>query len=258
MVATPAMDTNELTFENTDTHLVGYPTFDPNSSIIHNTYKFNGAGVCLEETQHYWDGYSVRLLSAELVDGIENGCEEMGMRSPSEDFLITADGVGRAKFGMTLREYRQQMQEGMTLEPTILGVDIPDGLQLSWYGEVQYDLGFDTETITEDSKIELIAVRSTSYKTATGIGAGTPLDAAIAIYGRATLAFNAENEMRESITFEQGLFEGSNTGLWIRSNQWTVTDFAGIYPDSDSSYQTTQSYHDHAAIGSIWLMNSSY
>ncbi|AFY38638.1 hypothetical protein Lepto7376_2354 [[Leptolyngbya] sp. PCC 7376] len=255
VVVTPNLETQSLDFRHSNINLVGYPTFDSESNIIHNSYKFNGAGSCFEETRHYWDGYSLRLLSAELVDGVEFGCDDMGVRSPSEDFLITSTSVGNAKLGMTLAEFRAQMKSNMTLEPVILGVDIPDGLQLSWYGDVQYDLGFDSFPITEDSKINLIAIRNPSYKTIHGVGAGTPLTAAIAQHGPATLSYSTENELREAITFEDGLFaDDSNTSIWIRSNQWTITDFAGIYPESDSSYHETRNYHDHAAISSIWLM----
>ncbi|OKH10803.1 DUF1176 domain-containing protein [[Limnothrix rosea] IAM M-220] len=255
VVTTPTFDNDTLEFRHTDVQLVGYPTVDLETNIIHNAYKFNGAGSCFEETSHYWNGSSLNLISAELVDGIEGGCDEMGVRSPSEDFLITADGVGTAKLGMTLAEFRATMLPDMTLEPTVLGVDMPEGLRLSWYGEVQYDLGFDSFPITESSKINVIAVRNPSFKTAQGIGAGTPLTMAIAKYGTATLSYSTENEMREAITFANGFFaDAPDRMVWIRSNQWTVTDFAGIYPESDSSYKETQQYHDHAAIGAIWLM----
>ncbi len=255
IAATPALEDGYLEFYHTDVQLVGYPTVDLETNLIHNAYKFNGAGSCFEETSHHWNGYGLTLMSAELVDGIENGCDDMGVRSPSEEFLITADGVGTAKLGMTLAEFRATMLPEMTLEPTTLGVDIPDGLQLSWYGEVQYSLGFDSYPITENSRINIIAVRNPGFKTAEGIGAGTPLNTAIAKHGAATRSYSTENEMREAISFADGFFaDAPDRMVWIRSNQWTVTDFAGIYPESDSSYHETQAYHDHAAIGAIWLM----
>lgn len=239
--------------------LAGYPTFDPATSILSNSYKFIGAGTCFESTQHYWDGYALRLVSSSLVDGVENGCADLGVRSPAADQLITATGVGMAKLGMTLGELKQLLPEDSTIQAVELGVDMPPAMAVSFYGQAQFDVAFSYEddSITDQSKIEMIVVSNPMYRTAEGVGPGTLVEEAIAQYGAATLSFNMENESRESIEFADGLFpETAGSSVWLRSNQWTVTDFAGIYPSSSDSYQQTQNYHDHAAIASIWIMNN--
>ncbi|MGB2926872.1 MAG: DUF1176 domain-containing protein [Limnothrix sp.] len=254
-------NTTEAPFEisKAKMYLAGYPTFDPATGIISNSYKLIGAGTCFESSQHYWDGYSLQLISSTLEDGIENGCADLGVRSPAADQLITATGVGMAKLGMTLGELKQLLPEGYTVQPTELGVDLPPAMQVSFYDAAQFDLAFSDEdtSITNQSKIEMIVVRSPMYRTAEGVGPGTPLKQAIAQYGAATLSYNTETESRESIEFADGLFpKTTDSSIWLRSNQWTVTDFAGIYPDSTESYQQTQAYHDHAAIASIWLIGN--
>ncbi|NJN72589.1 MAG: hypothetical protein HC799_07120 [Limnothrix sp. RL_2_0] len=239
--------------------MAGYPTFDPVTSTISNSYKFIGAGTCFESTQHYWDGYFLQLVSSSLEDGIEGGCAELGVRSPAEDQLITATGVGMAKLGMTLGELKQLLPEDSSLSPTELGVDMPAAIEVSFYGAAQFDVAFsyEDEPITDQSKIEMIVVSNPMYRTAEGVGPGTLVKEAIAQYGAATLSYNMENESRESITFAKSLFpETTGSSVWLRSNQWTVTDFAGIYPNSIDSYQETQKYHDHAAIASIWIMGN--
>lgn len=250
---------DSLEFTRANTYLAGYPTFDPATSIISNSYKFIGAGTCFESTQHYWDGYALRLVSSSLVDGIEGGCAELGARSPAADQLITATGVGMAKLGMTLGELKQLLPEDNTIQAVEIGVDMPPAMEVSFYGQAQFDVAFsyDDDPITDQSKIEMIVVSNPMYRTAEGVGPGTLVEEAIAQYGAATLSFNMENESRESIEFADGLFpETAGSSVWLRSNQWTVTDFAGIYPSSTDSYQQTQDYHDHAAIASIWIMKN--
>ncbi|MFM1842948.1 MAG: hypothetical protein RLZZ490_1686 [Cyanobacteriota bacterium] len=103
----------------------------------------------------------------------------------------------------------------------------------------------------------MIMVTNPHYRTAAGVAPGTPLKAAIAQYGPATLSYNPEAESREFITFANTPFANTSASrVWFRSNQWTVTDFAGIYPESSDSYRQTQQYHDHGAIGAIWLLES--
>ena len=48
-----------------DLELAGYPTFDGDRLVLSNTYKFTGAGVCVEETEHQWDGTQLQLLKSQ-------------------------------------------------------------------------------------------------------------------------------------------------------------------------------------------------
>ncbi|PZD73776.1 hypothetical protein C1752_01844 [Acaryochloris thomasi RCC1774] len=255
---------NQFEIKHSGLSLAGYPTLDKKTNVLYNDYKLNGAGSCIQSSQHHWDGYQLKLVSSVFEDGVENGCKDLGVRSPSADKLITATSVGPAKLGMTLAELRQVLPSNAKLEPTQLGVDLPSGARVSFGGEVQYDLAFDSENaktspIFDQSRIKWIIARNPLYQTAEGVGPGTLLKEAVSHYGAATLAYNYESESRESIDFAKGPFSTtSGTRVWIRSNQWTLTDFAGLYPEDEqrASYQQTQNYRDHAAIGSIAIYQS--
>ncbi len=244
----------ELKIEPLELEIAGFPDFDPKTNILSNAYKLIGAGTCIEETQYYWNGDGLRLISSQLIDQVPNGCEELGARSPSDQQLITTKSVGVAKLGMTLGELKQILGKEATFEPTLLGVDLGEGIKVSQDGNVQYSLGFaeGQQPITNNSKITMITVENPNYRTTAGVGPGTPLKEAVAAYGQATLAYNLNNESREYIKFARGL--GADAGVWIRSNQWTVTDFAGIYPNTQE-FNETQKYHDHAAIASITIID---
>ncbi|TVP67860.1 MAG: DUF1176 domain-containing protein [Nodularia sp. (in: Bacteria)] len=243
----------ELKIEPLELEVAGFPEFDPKTKILSNAYKFTGAGTCIQETQHYWNGDGLRLISSQLIDQVPNACAESGARSPSDNQLITTNSVGTAKLGMTLGELKQDLGEDATFKATPLGVDAGEGIKVTQYGNVLYLLGFaeQKQPITNNSQITMITVDNPSYRTTAGIGAGTPLKEAVAAYGQATLSYNWNNEGREYIKFAQGL--GADTGVWIRSNQWTLTEFAGIYSDTKSEFNETQKYHDHAGIGSITI-----
>ncbi|MFM1842949.1 MAG: hypothetical protein RLZZ490_1687, partial [Cyanobacteriota bacterium] len=114
-----------------DFSLAGYPTFDPVTSILTNSYKFTGAGTCFQNSSYYWDGFDLKLLSSTLVDGVENGCETLGVRSPTTDWLITANSVGPAKLGMTLGELKSLLPKNSQFKTTPLGVDLPVGMQVT-------------------------------------------------------------------------------------------------------------------------------
>ncbi|MEO0376462.1 MAG: hypothetical protein AAF329_17930, partial [Cyanobacteria bacterium P01_A01_bin.17] len=255
---------NQLEIKHSGISLTGYPTLDQKTNVLHNDYKLNGAGSCIQSSQYHWNGYHLALISSVFEDGVENGCTDLGVTLPSSDQLITATSVGSAKLGMTLGELRQLLPLEAKIEATQLGVDMPPGMRVSFGSEIQYDIAFDSEDverqpITDQSKIEWIIARNPLYRTAEGVGPGTPLKEAVAQYSTATLGYNYESESRESIQFAKGPFsKAAGTRVWIRSNQWTLTDFAGLYPDKEqrTSYQQTQNYRDHAAIGSIAIYKS--
>lgn len=102
------VDTSGSEMKITPLHIemAGFPTYDPKTKILSNAYKFTGAGTCVQETQYYWNGGGLRLISSELVSQVPNGCQDAGALTPSETQLITNKNVGVAKLGMTLGELK--------------------------------------------------------------------------------------------------------------------------------------------------------
>lgn len=243
---------SNLKIQSLELELAGFPEFNLQTNILSNSYKLIGAGTCIQETQHYWRDDTLKLVSSEIIDVDEqpNACEKLGARSPSANQLITNQNIGPVKLGMTLAQLKQVLGEEAKFAPTSLGVDAGAGIKVIQEGTLQYVLGFSAEKQpTDNSVINSITVVNPDYRTNTGVGPGTPLKQAVAIYGPATLSYNWNNEGREFIEFEQKL----GLGILIRSNQWTITDFAGIYPDTKAEFNETQQYHEHAGIGSITI-----
>lgn len=246
-----------------DLELAGFTDFDPKTQIVSNSYKYNGAGVCLGLTQYHWNGYDLKLISSTVRDGRPGGCADFGARSPDASRLITHNQVGVAQLGMTFGALKQALGRETTFKRVPLGVDMGEGMEVRQYGRTLFRVGFvdprpptqqdpnQTPAITDQSVINLIMVSNPDFSTKEGVGPGTPLKDAIAQYGPATLSFSYENEGREYIEFARKI----GPGVWIRSNQRTLTPFAGIYPKTkrESSFHQTQQYQEHAGIGSIMI-----
>ncbi len=253
----------ELKITPLDFELAGFTSFDPKTQIVTNDYKYNGPGVCRELTQYHWNNHYLALVSSTVQDGRPGGCDEFGARSPHASFLITPNNVGVAQLGMTFGALKQALGRETTFKRVPLGVDMGDGMEVRQYGRVQFRVGFvdprppaqqdpnQTPVITDQSVIDLIMVSNPNFRTKEGVGPGTSLQDAITKYGPATLSFSDENESREYIKFAREI----DPSIQIRSNQWTLTPFAGIYPkaESGSSFHQTQRYQEHAGIGSIMI-----
>ena len=236
--------------------LAGFPSYDPETQILSNGYKFRGIGDCLELTEHRWVGNDLMLLTSKLHEELEGSCK---IFQGGESYVIQADQVGYAKIGMTLGELKGLMGKDASFEESMLGAIEGKGIEVSQYGEVLYQIGFedkfglyDEAQFSDSDKIALIQVSNRTFKTQDGIGPGTPLKDAIAAYGKATLGINVEDESREYITFEQGLSDD----VLFRSNQWALDGEAGVYEGEAKlePYRSTTLFKSQAAIGSITIL----
>ena len=118
----------------------------------------------------------------------------------SEHQKISAAGVGPAKVGMTLAQLKQLLgaQAEFTVKSPFM-VDF-DALAVSQSGKVQYYILYPSgRTLADTSAIEAVLTKNPDYRTTVGVGPGTPLKQAAAVYGKATLFYNTENESRELV-----------------------------------------------------------
>jgi uncharacterized protein YecT (DUF1311 family) len=100
--------------------------------------------------------------------------------------------------------------------------------------------------ITDNSTVGLLMVVDPRYTTPEGIGPGSPIAAAEAVYGQATLSYNTDNEMREYVRFAQ-----SPSYLSFRT-EGTPDQWVGRYSGSaDGSYYETQEFDPEGKIQSI-------
>ena len=176
----------------------------------------------------------------------------------ADELLISAEGIGKAKLGMTLAELKQISEpdtEFKIITPFMADVN---AIAVSQKGLVQYYILYpagttshpNKSTPTDNDPIAFLMTDNYNYQTEEGVKVGMPIQEAEDIYGNATLAYNIEGESREYITF------GDNPPnlKFVASFFKSISDglgFSGIYPEYPGVTYTTNKYQKDAAIAAI-------
>lgn len=165
----------------------------------------------------------------------------------SKALTISAKGIGPVQLGMSLGQLKRIL--GLDAEFRVKSpfmVDF-DAIAVSQSGKVQYYILYPTGTTLADSNsIEALLTDNPKYRTSEGVGPGTPVKQAEAVYGDAALFYNTSNESREYVKFANQSAEN------IRFRPVSVGDrFAGIYPSLSKEYNETREFHKTAFIRAV-------
>ncbi|GAB4135497.1 MAG: hypothetical protein Fur0046_08290 [Cyanobacteria bacterium J069] len=164
-------------------------------------------------------------------------------------FVISAEGVGPARLGMTLGELKQAMPTAEFDVRSPFIVDF-DAIAVSEDGKPQfYLLYLAGESFGDSDVVQGVLTDNPSYRTDRGIGPGTPIAQAEEIYGDATLSYNTQNESREYVRFAQH----PATNLSFATGNGSA-DPAGIYPSPTADYNETQQFREDATIESVLVI----
>ena len=170
-------------------------------------------------------------------------------KTPAASLTISDRTIGAAKVGMTFGELKKAL--GST---ALFKVESPfmvdfDAVAVSLSGKVQYRIIYAAGTKLKDTDvIELLMTENSSYKTAKGVGPGMTLKQAEAIYGKATLSYNVENESREGVVFAN---QPSKKLLFIPKADGK--QFAGVYDAGKGGFYQTNKYQPNAVIKSVMV-----
>lgn len=179
--------------------------------------------------------------------------------SVADEFLISADGIGKAKLGMTIAELKEILDGDTKFEVVSpLMVDV-NAIAVSKDGLVQYYVLYpagttshpDKSTPTDNDPIALLMTDNYKYQTNEGVGAGTLIKEAEDIYGNAILSYNLEGESKEYITFSDGDLDNINFKTSSFKSTSDGLGLSGIYPEYPGVAYTTDKYREDAAIAAI-------
>lgn len=166
----------------------------------------------------------------------------------SSALTISPEGIGPAKVGMKLGELKKVLAgkaEFQVKSPFIVDFD---ALAIVQSGQEQYYVLYPAGMPMADSDvIEALVTDNPNYRTAQGVGPGTPIEQAEAVYGQATLSHNTLNESREYVTFAKQPSED----ISFRTRTPQGQQFAGIYPSSSAELKETKKFQDRAVIGLV-------
>ena len=167
--------------------------------------------------------------------------------------LISPGGMGKVKFGMTLREVKEVLGEEVEYiieSPYIVDAD---AIAVRQDGEVLFYIIHPTEQLLQDDDlVTMLQTNNPTFKTEEGVRAGMLIQDAEEIYGEATL-FTTEIESRESVIFpdrsEKRIHFGTLGGGAPADRN--VSEYAGIYPDPNALPRKTKEYREDARIQHI-------
>jgi hypothetical protein len=173
----------------------------------------------------------------------------VAQKTAAASLTISDRTIGAAKVGMTFGELKKVL--GTTAQFKVespLMVDF-DAVAVSQSGKVQYRIIYAAGTKLKDTDvIELLMTDNPNYKTAQGVGSGMTLKQAEAIYGKATLSYNVDNESRENV-----VFANQPTRKIMFVPQAKGKQFAGVYGAGKGGFFQTNKYQTNAVIKSVMV-----
>jgi len=184
--------------------------------------------------------------------------ETVATTKAQKKFLIDDRGIGKAKLGMTITELKQISDQDVSFE--VISSFMPDtsAIAVNHEGIVQYYIVYPAGSTlnsdgipTDDDLISILMTDNQDYKTKEGVKVGTPIAEAEKIYGNAILAYNAEGESREYVTFSKSNLDNIR---FQASYFKLISDglgYSGIYPEYPGVSYTTDKYRPDSAIAGI-------
>ena len=189
----------------------------------------------------------ISVPGSAVAPGGTNGLGEAAnaaQKTPSASLTISDRTIGAAKVGMTFGELKKALGSTALFKvQSPFRVDF-DAVAVSQSGKVQYRIIYAAGTKLKDADvIELLMTDNSSYKTVQGVGPGMTLKQAEAIYGKATLSYHLENEMREGVVFAK---QPTRNIMFVP--QAEGKQFAGVYGAGQGGFFQTNKYHPNAVI----------
>ncbi|MCW6052556.1 hypothetical protein K4039_21390 [Lyngbya sp. CCAP 1446/10] len=200
-------------------------------------------------------GFHIGLISSPDAAVARVGANKLGevanaaIKAPSASLAISDRTIGEAKIGMTFGQLKQAL--GSTAQFQVESpfmVDF-DAVAISRSGKVQYRIIYAAGTKLKDTDvIELLMTENANYKTVQGVGPGMTLKQAEAIYGKATLSYNTDNESREGVVFAK---QPTRKIMFVPKAEGK--QFAGVYGAGKGGFYQTNKYQPNAAIKSVMV-----
>jgi outer membrane protein assembly factor BamB len=157
----------------------------------------------------------------------------------TDSTLITEEGIGKAKLGLSLGQFKALHQQEISLQEFHLeeGVNLMGVIENSM---VQYYLGFANQgPINDGSIIKRVITNNPKYVTKEGLRPGQTIQELEKKLGAATLYLDSLNPTIENLRF-------ANQEQWLTFNNYSSIK-AGLYPEKGQMKQT-QSYNPSAIV----------
>ena len=176
----------------------------------------------------------------------------------TSEYLISANGIGEAKLGMTLGQLKKIADRDTEFNPISTFASDLNAIAVVEQGMVQYYILFDADSDseakfnpTDNALITSLVTNNYNYQTKEGIKVGMLIQEAEDICGNAILSYNIDGESGEYISFDD--YDPDN--ISFRASYFKLISnglgFSGIYPEYPGVVYTTDKYQNDAAIAAI-------
>ena len=152
--------------------------------------------------------YSVSANGIHVYKKSKEIFEDTFAKRPSTETLISLDGIGQAKLGMTYGQLKTKLGKAYQFKPATLIFShlVGRGIAIVHSGKIQYYAfgsinGQKSNQMSDKNEIDALVTYNPSYKTSAGIGPGSLLVNAEKYYGKASLRY--EETMKGKETFKQ-------------------------------------------------------
>lgn len=163
---------------------------------------------------------------------------------PAADRTITETSMGVAVVGSTQPELEDQLGPDYTLTPGSSFVDT-EGVEVTLAGVSQF---FAFHVAGDGPVLNFLVTENPEYQLASGVGPGTTIEDAAAIYGTATVTFNTESESREFVTFDAF----AETRIMFQTIGPDGIEMAGTYAESTESFNESTDIKAGSIIERVW------
>ncbi len=165
-------------------------------------------------------------------------------QSDAKAILISEEGIGPAKLGMTFGRLKAVLGSKATYADTTL--DIGMKAKAILFGkDVQFYILFPTwKTLSDTDIITILGTNNPSYKTEKGIGPGSTIEAGVSKYGPAILTYHSERAIEELIRFKNKPLQ-----LWFaRYGSSKIGVYTGVKPFNSTNTYTPGSSIDFIGV----------
>jgi len=152
--------------------------------------------------------YSISANGIHVYKKSKEIFEDTFAKQPSTETLISLDGIGQAKLGMTYGKLKAKLGKAYQFKPATLIFPrfVGRGIAIVHSGKIQYYAfgsinGETSNQMSDKNAIDALVTYNPSYKTSAGIGPGSLLLDAEKFYGKASLRY--EETMKGKEKFKQ-------------------------------------------------------
>lgn len=177
-------------------------------------------------------------------------------RTITSEYLISANGIGRAKLGMTLGQLKKIADRNTEFNLVSTFAEDKNAIAVSKQGLIQYYILFDADSNkaklnpTDNASIVSLVTNNYNYQTERGIKVGMPIKEAENICGNAILSHNI-NGTAEYISFKNYDLDTIQFRASSSKSFSNGLGFSGIYTQYPAVAYTTDKYNQGAAIAAI-------